>query len=171
MKAGAVSNVAACTGCHAGLDGFNRTAYGDYDGNGFLEGVQTEVTGLLGLVQEQLSLAAAGLWPGETGGGTPAVVKFHGQVRVLKDYVAGVSDPACNPAEAIDWPESCFAFAAQAIPQGTLGEQDFLGAAWNYFLVEGDRSRGIHNAAFSVSVLQRSFEKLAGQPVPGAVLR
>jgi hypothetical protein len=171
LRAGTLLHTAACTGCHAGLDTFDRTAHGDYDGDGFLEGIQSEVTGLGGLVQEQLSLAAARLWPAETGGGAPAVVKFHGRIRVLKDYVAGVSDAACNPAVPTDWPESCFAFAAQAIPQATPSQTDFLAAAWNYFLVEGDKSRGVHNTAFSVAVLQRSYQALAGEPVPGAVIR
>jgi hypothetical protein len=181
VKAGALVNTGACTSCHAGLDGFNRTAYGDYDGDGFLEGVQTEVTGLEALVQEQLSLAAARLWPVETGGGTPAVVKHHGQIRVLKDFVPGTSAVACSPAaDPEGWEAAgCFAFAAPTtpptpgtgLPQNTTSETDFLKAAWNYFLIQGDRSRGIHNTAFAVSVLQRSYQALAGQPVPGAIIR
>lgn len=42
-----VENVGACQQCHEGLDTFNRRAFGDYDGDGTVEGVQDEVHGLL----------------------------------------------------------------------------------------------------------------------------
>jgi hypothetical protein len=173
MSSGAVVHTAACTSCHAGLDGFNRTAYGDYDGDGFLEGIQTEVTGLAALVQEELALRAGALWPAETGGGSAVVVSFHGQIRVLKRYEAGVSPAACAPtADPEGWTAAgCFAFVGGALPQLTGEETSFLQAAWNYFLIEGDRSRGVHNTAFAVSVLQRSYQAIVGQPVPGAVIR
>jgi len=171
MRNGSITNTGACTTCHGGLETFDRTAYGDYDGDGFLEGVQTEVTGLAGLVQEQLTAQAASLWPVETEGPSPAVVSFHGRIRILKHYVDGVSSPACNPGVAQEWPETCFAFAAGAIPQATGAQSAFLETAWNYFLIEGDRSRGVHNVAFTVSVLQRSYQALAGVPVPNATPR
>lgn len=50
----AVENVAACAQCHQNLETFNFTADADYDGNGQAEGVQTEVAGLLALVQQEL---------------------------------------------------------------------------------------------------------------------
>jgi hypothetical protein len=99
------------------------------------------------------------------------VVSFHGRLRILKNYVEGVSSPGCNPGLALEWPETCFAFAAGAIPQATGAQSAFLEAAWNYFLIEGDRSRGVHNVAFTVSVLQRSYQALAGVPVPNATPR
>ena len=43
------SNMNACTTCHAGLTSVNRTANGDYDGDGVREGIQDEVRGLLDL--------------------------------------------------------------------------------------------------------------------------
>jgi hypothetical protein len=49
-----VENVAACTGCHPGLEEFNRTAADDYDGDGSVEGVQDEVQGLLDLLLEAI---------------------------------------------------------------------------------------------------------------------
>ncbi len=49
-----VYNVASCQGCHAGLDTFNILAKGDYDGDGEVEGVQTEVAGLLEAVAAEL---------------------------------------------------------------------------------------------------------------------
>lgn len=45
-----VENMLACTGCHADLTTFNRSASGDYDGDGRIEGIQDEVQGLLDVV-------------------------------------------------------------------------------------------------------------------------
>jgi hypothetical protein len=44
----------ACQSCHPGLKTFDFPAKADYDGNGKVEGVQTEVAGLLTLVQGAL---------------------------------------------------------------------------------------------------------------------
>lgn len=49
-----VELVSTCTECHQDVTTFNFTADADYDGNGQVEGVQTEVAGLLGLVQQAL---------------------------------------------------------------------------------------------------------------------
>ena len=51
-----VENVASCQQqeCHPGLDTFDRPASGDYDGDGVIEGVQTEVKGLLALLAAEL---------------------------------------------------------------------------------------------------------------------
>ncbi|MEW6034854.1 MAG: carboxypeptidase-like regulatory domain-containing protein, partial [Chloroflexota bacterium] len=59
-----VENLAACNtaGCHATspLTSFDRTARADYDGNGKVEGVQTEVKGLLALLAKELPKDAQG---------------------------------------------------------------------------------------------------------------
>lgn len=49
----------ACQGCHTGLATLNRTARGDYDGDGAVEGVQDEVSGLLASVLAQLQAKGA----------------------------------------------------------------------------------------------------------------
>jgi hypothetical protein len=46
--------VNACVSCHDGLDVLNRTANGDFDGNGTIEGVQDETRGLLTILQAAL---------------------------------------------------------------------------------------------------------------------
>jgi hypothetical protein len=45
---------ATCGNCHPGLSTFNRPAKGDYDGDGFTEGIQDEVRGLLFVLQAAL---------------------------------------------------------------------------------------------------------------------
>ncbi len=42
-----VENVGACAGCHGEIETFDKLASADYDGDGELEGVQTEVRGLM----------------------------------------------------------------------------------------------------------------------------
>lgn len=46
-----VENTNACVECHPKVESVNRTAYGDYDGDKKLEGIQSEVHGLLELLQ------------------------------------------------------------------------------------------------------------------------
>jgi hypothetical protein len=60
-----VENVAACQQCHPGLDTFDRPARGDYDGDGLVEGVQTEVKGLLARLAAKLPLEANGNLPSD----------------------------------------------------------------------------------------------------------
>ena len=42
---------------------------------------------------------------------------------------------------------------------------------YNWSYVNNDGSRGLHNTARAVELLQLTYERLAGEPVPGAVLR
>lgn len=44
-------------------------------------------------------------------------------------------------------------------------------ALWNYWLIANDGSAGVHNSAFALQVLQRTYQQLTGQPVPGATIR
>lgn len=44
-------------------------------------------------------------------------------------------------------------------------------ALWNYFLVANDGSLGIHNTAYAVQLLQKTYKQLTGEDVPGATLR
>ena len=47
----------ACGSCHDGLETVNRTALGDYNGNGTIEGIQDEVKGLTERVHNALVIA------------------------------------------------------------------------------------------------------------------
>lgn len=49
-----VENVAACAGCHGPTESFDRLAAADFDANGEVEGVQTEVKGLLKILARAL---------------------------------------------------------------------------------------------------------------------
>ncbi|MBM3214728.1 hypothetical protein FJZ36_07430 [Candidatus Poribacteria bacterium] len=49
-----IEHLKACQRCHPGISTFNIPAKGDYDGNGKVEGVQTEVGGLLNILAKLL---------------------------------------------------------------------------------------------------------------------
>lgn len=124
-KGAAVQNLAACNvaECHGKVPvtSFDRTAFADYDGNGKVEGVQSEVKGLLTLVAAQLPKSANG---------------------------AVISSVTLNNTTAVQ---------RQAL--------------WNYNVITNDGSYGVHNAAFTLQVLQRTYKELTGKDVPGATIR
>ncbi|MGE5553127.1 MAG: ammonia-forming cytochrome c nitrite reductase subunit c552 [Betaproteobacteria bacterium] len=128
------ANLNACRPCHADIKSFDRTAYGDYDGDGTLEGLQTEVDGLLATTQE----AIVKLVPGAT-------KISHAKGKIVFEDSAGKPVATSN--------------------------QKALQAAWNWLLVELDKSRGIHNPAYTVQVLQSTYKAVTGQDVPGATIR
>ena len=53
------------------------------------------------------------------------------------------------------------------VPDGA-GE-DIYGALWNYYFTEA-KGTAVHNLRYSVSLLQLTYEKLTGNPVPNAVI-
>jgi len=123
-------NTATCAGCHPGLTTFDRPARGDYDGDGVVEGIQTEVSGLLDIVKAALLL-------------DPQMTFAAGRF----DY-AGATDHALT--------------GASDAQKRTV---------FNWYSVEDDKSRGVHNAARALQLLQKSYLELTGVDVPGAVIR
>jgi len=121
---------AACGQCHD-YDSFNPKAAGDYDGNGTIEGIQDEVGGLLGVLEEAIL--------NKLDGGK--FVSSHGAIEF--------QDADGN---ALDAPPS----------------SELYNAAWNYFFVEYDGSRGIHNPIYAIQLLQQSYKQVTGEDVPNA---
>ncbi len=121
-----IENTGACMteGCHAegSITDFNRKAFGDYDGDGAVEGIGDELQGLIEIVEGALPKNADG-----------------------NLFASGF-----NTADLTDVQ---------------------LQAYWNYNLVSGDGSGGVHNTAYSIQVLQRTYKQLTGSDVPGATLR
>ena len=101
-----------CENCHASADGFDFTADQDYDGDGEIEGYQTEVEGLLDTLAELL-------------------------------VAEGVLDSIEHtPLEM------------------TIADGNVAGAMQNFGTIEEDRSMGIHNYQYIVSLLQNSIDYL-----------
>lgn len=114
--------VTACVGCHGTITKFDDIkASSDYDGNGKIEGTQTEVAGLLAKLKTNLPKDATG-----------AVVTMAKDSLVVKNHPK-------YPA--------------------------VLSAMWNYWYVMNDFSGGVHNAKYTVAILQASLRSL-DQTVP-----
>lgn len=50
-------------------------------------------------------------------------------------------------------------------------EKKVYNAAWNYYLVRNDRSKGIHNPNYTIQLLQQSYKDLTGKDIPKAEVR
>ncbi len=92
-------NSTACHGTLGGIvaaapdpavSGFDRTAFGDYDGNGLIEGVQTEVQGLMDLVFGEIA-TAGGVFLGHY-----PYWDFSGVVDVPPGFLQTVKDAVWN---------------------------------------------------------------------------
>jgi hypothetical protein len=146
------------SGCHATSgESFEFDlphTYGDFNGNGIREGVQTEVLGLLDVLGDAIGEFAkdAGWDAPCMPPGKPVPVPFHGRVRLQKS--------CCPTPDAPD--ESCF-----TQPAGMIPNEDIFKAAFNYLAVEEDASEGVHNTAFEVTALRTSYEQVTGHPFSG----
>lgn len=141
-KASGASNVGpACTKCHTDLITYDRTARADYDGDGKVEGIQTEVHGLLDEIDEAMEVATVPVTITTTTNGVQSVVTKSAWAHYkLTEY------------------------AYKLTP-------DQMKVAWNWRLIEEDRSFGVHNAAYTVQLLQKSYKLATGHDIPNAVLR
>lgn len=75
MRSGTTSNVASCTPCHASLATFDRVIGEDFDGDGRVDGVQTEIRRLMQLLASAVFFAdTGGAVTQPDGPGTPMLV-------------------------------------------------------------------------------------------------
>jgi nitrate/TMAO reductase-like tetraheme cytochrome c subunit len=65
----------------------------------------------------------------------------------------------------IDWEN-----AAKEVSEEAPSEELYK-AAWNYFFVDFDGSKGVHNPVYTVQLLQQSYKLVTGKDVPNAVIR
>lgn len=149
-KDGDVENLASCNveGCHSAdpLTSFDRAARADYDGDGNVEGVMTEVDGLVELLTEAINLS---LGDGVNPGG---FYSYHGRLHFTDENGLEYWGDEQNPSPR------------------TLTQTQFQ-VTYNLLVVEYDHSHGIHNTGLAVQALQRSYEALTGNRVPGADIR
>lgn len=114
-----VDKVDVCVKCHGPVTDFNLVRK-DYDGDGVVQGVQTEVQNLLNNLSRLL--------PGSA-------------YRADGNYVGD-------------------GLVKTSISTKTNWQDKFLYAAWNWQLVNVEGSKGIHNASYSVGLLQASIADL-----------
>jgi hypothetical protein len=132
-------SVEACESCHGILTDFDDIiAKQDYDGDGSIEGVQSEVSGLMTLLEG--ALYATGL---DTTGTDNSIVTAAGYSTDSTATWAGVN-------------------------LTTYPLLKIRAAAWNLAAVTYDGSHGVHNAIFTIQLLQQSYKALVGSDVPSA---
>lgn len=117
-------NSCGTAACHVGLDTYDREAFGDYDGDGQIEGIQTEVRGLFDILRP----------------------------NILATYPGVELDEATG---AIDIDSDAFDTLAK--------EQKW--ALYNFNFVMEDGSFGIHNTAYAIQLLQRSYFGVTGRSI------
>ncbi len=111
--------VGGCVSCHGNITSFEDIkASSDWDGNGIIEGVQTEVVGML----NQLS----SLLPKDASGNVVTAMADSLKVKNQPNIIKGI---------------------------------------YTYYFVTEDRSKGVHNAKYTVALLQRALSNL-GYVVP-----
>ena len=180
---GDIENITACTVCHASVTEFNREARDDYDGDGSREGIQDEVKGLLyntwqlmkvvdtangGNVNQASSSCTAGsTTSSNTTVGPTSTSDASGTVTVntvawngccssfsTSSTVCGMSSGTCtnvNAARTKDDYQNCNFMEAPAYLRA---------AVWNFNSVVRDGSLGVHNAAYTIQVLQETYKAL-----------
>ncbi len=89
-----------------------------------------------------------------------------GTIEGIQDEVQGLLDIVAEKLPKNDDGE----IPGSGIDKLNLTEVQ-LQALWNYKLINGDGSLGIHNTAYAVQVLQKTYKQLTGNDVPGATLR
>ncbi len=136
-------SVEACEPCHGVIADFDDiVAKNDYDGDGMVDGVQTEVHGLVDALFD--GLMATGI---DTTGYTD------------DDDFATLLHAAGAPADSVSvWAGLTTGLTPQMVRE----------SAFNLSAVLYDHSYGIHNFAFIVQLLQQSYKYVAGVDVPNA---
>jgi hypothetical protein len=102
MRMGATSNLSSCTPCHPTLTTFDRVIGEDFDGDGRIDGVQTEVRRLM------QNLASA-IFAADTGGavtqpdgpGTPMLVSAAPTTAALREAVFNYNFAAIDGSSGI----------------------------------------------------------------------
>jgi hypothetical protein len=157
-----VEHLAACQSCHPKIKRFDDRAKADYDGDGKVEGAQSEVDGLLTLLERALRQAiGAGAYKGCGGATGPATWIARGaQEKLVLVDAAGKDLGDCDANGAIERRERPFVFPAAS--RGALLHR----AAYNYLVVKRDGSRGLHNYGYTVKLLQRTVTALGGAGAP-----
>lgn len=121
-----VANV--CAQCHGSVTNFDFPV-ADYDGDGVIEGVQTEVQNLLNKLSTLLPPS--------------------GYQANANNYIP--DGKVKSPSTQTNWPAK------------------YLEAAYNWQFVNNDGSKGIHNMAYTVSLLKASIANLTGVSVAGGL--
>lgn len=204
-----VDNACNSVACHGGapLASYDRIvpsppypANRDYDGDGTIEGVQTETLGLLNLLKDALYAAGASrLLVNETTGLPTTEPEICTAAGVPLACCTGVrTGPGCLDPDAHGenpyWTTSrCAAGTRAGLPcRGSgVGTAPFdcpgstctamvptgdrtatlEDAIWNWEFVDNSGDRGVKNTGYAIGLLQIAYKGVTGVPVPDAGYR
>jgi len=176
-----VDNTCNAAGCHSGLTTINRTANGDYDGNGLIQGIQTETHGLLILLKDALNAAGAfrllldpdtGLPTEDPIGGLNSDGAPSYPYWTTKMCSGGDRDGlACNGSGAGTAPFNCPGGGAcnSSVPAGEVATVE--DAIWNWEYVDNSEDLGVKNTGYAIGLLQIAYKGVTDQAVPSAAYR
>lgn len=166
------------SGCHNGsLTTINRTANGDYDGDGAVEGVQDETRGLLDALKSALYAAGASrlLLNEETGLPTDeSDPHAHGAnpYWTLRKCSGGTRDGLpCNGTGAGTAPFNCPSGACNATVASGTPTTTALNAIFNWEFVDNSGDLGVKNTGYAIGILQVAYKGVTGNAVPNAAYR
>lgn len=172
-----VANSCATSACHPGLTTINRTANGDYDGDGVTEGIQDETRGLLGLLKDALYAAGASrlLLNADTGLPTTEAdleAEATNPYWTLRRCSGGTRDGlACNGTGGGTAPFDCSGGTCNAtVPTGDR-TTTVINAIWNWEFVDNSGDLGVKNTGYAIGLLQIAYKGVTSNPVPGASYR
>lgn len=140
------TRTSSCAQCHGALKSLDTAARGDYDGDGRVAGLATEVTGLLTLLETELRRQVAVFAQLDK---RAAAAAFFAVV----DERIVVADARCQALKDDKGQPLTFH------PRAPLLQK----AAYNYLLVLRDGSAGLHNPQYTVRVLQDAITGLEKQ--------
>jgi len=149
-------NSRPCQACHPGRQSFDPRARHDYDGNGKVQSVRLEVDGLMAELRARLSaaIAARGYAGCDAAGSKGVFIKrgFAHKIVVVDGLGFDLGD--CDRNGVVERQEDPFVFP----------DADLLlhRAAYNYLFVKTDKSRGLHNLPYVVSLLQGTIHAISG---------
>lgn len=93
------------------------------------------------------------------------------EVTGLLDVVKGAVDKKLNGGKFSSAGGKIQFEDAQAKILAAPPSPEIYNAAWNYFLIRNDGSKGVHNPAYAVQLLQQTYKALTGTDIPKATLR
>jgi len=154
-------NIAACNQCHASFFDtvesfdFKPANAQDYDGNGAIEGVQTETKGLLADLAYLLMSGTNG-----TGGILPSTNATVG-IPVYLRVTSGTNAPVVVVTNASPLYVTGFSSTAAYYSATPAIADAQRKAVWNWLASYREGSFGVHNTQYSIRLLQTTYTDLS----------
>jgi len=155
-----VANTCNAAACHSELTTFNRTANGDYDGNGTIEGVQDETQGLMDVVVD--AIEATGAQQIVDAEGHPTFPYW----RVAQCVGGPTPGATCTSNSACGTGGTCVTVISPPSDRPVIED-----AIWNWQFVYNSRDYGVKNTGYAIGLLQVAYKGVTGVGVPNASYR